>query len=142
MLRLRDPGNWRRTSPLLLIFAVLVLTCNAKITWEFFRSADQALAIRSLKIATAETGERSKQKPSKRTLRFSERAATEARDVQPGAGLSSTPTVLEAAQSCLLVPSAKLISGSFTHWKPVVRPVLLGFYDLWRRPPPLASQSI
>jgi hypothetical protein len=136
LLLLRDPGNRRRALHVFLIFAVLVLTCNAKITWEFLRSANQALAIRALKIAAFEANERAKsRKPPKRALRLAKISEADTGS-QAGLGINSAPSTFQACPGCLLVPPTEFLSGNFIRHEPIVAPVALSFFALWRRPPP------
>ena len=134
---LRDCGNWRirRRIHLFLIFAILVLTCNAKITWEFLRSPDQARAIRALKIATTDTGRRTKAKrsPKRGLLEFS---TAEASESQAGSRLSSDPPAFGIAISDLLPPPAKPSADSFTRQELTIPRLVVAV--LWTRPPPSA----
>ena len=143
MLLLRDHGDWRRAFHVFLIFAVLVLACNAKITWEFLRSANQALAIRALKLSTSEPSQRTaSRKPLKRVSRISKSSTADAfQSRQAGAGLAFAP-VFEAGPGSALTLAAGKLSGNFIPQEVIVRPVVLSFSALWRRPPPCTLRLV
>jgi len=140
LLSWQDPGHGRtwRLIHVCLIFSVLVLTCNAKITWEFFQSRNQARAIRALKISTSEHNQYGKSRKSlKRALRLWKSSTPGASERPVGTRLGFEPPTLEVSVGIPYLPSIEPASGDLPPQESTIA-LVANFLVLWCRPPPCA----